>query len=84
MKHTPAPWKIVDSINIESTDGLVIANVYWSSEVEGKANLKLIAAAPEVLEACIISLRYFNGIDTEAQSEAAFHALNNAIKKATL
>lgn len=44
---------------------------------------KAFAAAPELLEACVIALRYFNGIDTESQSEAAFHALNNAIKKAT-
>lgn len=39
-------------------------------------------SAPDLLEACIIALKYFNGIDTEAQSEAAFHALNNAINKA--
>lgn len=97
-KHTPAPWKIGEAKTQKSLaifqdkaqeDGKIYHAICLISPLDkveevDLANAKLIAAAPELLEACNIALRYFNGIDTESQSEAAFHALNNAIKKATL
>lgn len=98
-KHTPAPWTVnttdyTNAIGIECvvngiahtvcTDQFCYPNFQQHGSEEKLANAKIIAAAPELFEACNIALRYFNGIDTESQSEAAFHALNNAIKKATL
>lgn len=62
-KHTPAPWKFDDlEMKIKGTEGNVIANVSpkmdYSRGMETQtANAKLIAAAPEMLEA-IISLNY--------------------------
>lgn len=61
MQHTPAPWKI-DNQNITTEDYMIIANlprqihdrgtIAGENECQEKiANAKLIAAAPELLEA---------------------------------
>lgn len=58
LKHTPGPWKLGlnGPMDIESQeDGDLIATV-WLSDVEydaANANLALILAAPELLEALI-------------------------------
>lgn len=80
MKHTPGPWKkrphftpagnaiVVDSSNIG------IAGVFGKShEQDAEANAALIAAAPELLEACKMILPYLqsnNGYGAD-QIEAA-------------
>ena len=52
MGHTPGPW-INSSGYITATDGSEITDVAWSgSDPEGKANARLIAAAPELLAVC--------------------------------
>ncbi len=49
MGHTPGPW-VNSSGYITATDGSEITDVAWSgSDPEGKANARLIAAAPEML-----------------------------------
>ena len=61
-KHTSGPWKLEKSSmgrtsRIISQDDLVIAEC-WNSEQE--ANARLIASAPELLEACKEALKEFN------------------------
>jgi len=67
-KHTPGPWEVKKELtglgNVEFliTDGLddtpdgadTIAHVIFSNEAQ--ANARLIAAAPDLLEACIGAL----------------------------
>ncbi len=56
-KHTPGPWGIskignnYDQYMIQAKGGERICNT-----VEGKDNARLIAAAPELLEACETAL----------------------------
>ncbi len=55
MEHTPGPWKIRDDINIITNDGSYIgfASVRPKdgSLEKGRANARLIAAAPQLLTA---------------------------------
>jgi hypothetical protein len=48
-KHTPGPW--VEDCAIISSDGYIIAETVHASAVEEAANLRLIAAAPDLLAA---------------------------------
>lgn len=56
VKHTPGPWTVMerdsvgDNIFTVSTPIRRIANTYGSTEVY-EANARLVAAAPELLEA---------------------------------
>ena len=49
-KHTPGPWAIRNGVQIRSERDQ-IAKVWMMRQGEGKANARLIAAAPELLEA---------------------------------
>ena len=86
-KHTPAPWEVNPRATRNVRHGnLTIANCSSSQdgsrEEEEIANAKLIAAAPELLEACIIALYTLDYIDFPREHKAS-EKLNNAIKKAT-
>lgn len=48
--HTPGPWHVAGGCQIRS-DRDQIAKVWMMRGGEGKANARLIAAAPELLEA---------------------------------
>jgi hypothetical protein len=58
MKHTPAPWTIVDSDFVLSNDIQIVSNntnVCFVYDIEDKdkereANARLICAAPKLLE----------------------------------
>lgn len=50
-KHTPGPWKIQEAFNRIETDREIIATVDGWELGNGKANARLIAAAPELLQA---------------------------------
>lgn len=91
-KHTKGEW--ISSgyrVDVDVADGLsgICEMSDWMEECEMKANAKLIAAAPELLEACIIAK-----IDTEMLLDgsadftnenllATIENLEKAIKKAT-
>ena len=62
MEHTPGPWKAAESSTMGAAivgnleDERVIAEIVWNYEEVGwtdedEANARLIAAAPELLEA---------------------------------
>jgi len=57
-QHTPRPWEINkddtgmnDSGTIEASGIVIVPDVYGRSKGEADANARLIAAAPELLEA---------------------------------
>lgn len=101
-KHTPAPWyRNINSkypIYAERTAGkkdwLYIANIIQgeragTSEAEQEANLRLITAAPELLEALELISQYYTRLESEGDSYElrmrkceAWGAVKDSIKKA--
>jgi hypothetical protein len=86
-KHTPGPWEVtnicgktcVTARPFKSEVGCIeIAKI---TEIVGRDNARLIAAAPELLEACRLALGAFeaNRIDMQQNAE---RKLNAAIAKA--
>ena len=89
-KHTPGPWVVggpwpaVNVCYIEEED-------HWESIVERwdyrdgeapdevKANAHLIAAAPELLEACRLALRYIEEEGFTPEDEEAIRVLLSAV-----
>ena len=59
-----------------------ICDMWGMATEEGKANAKLIAAAPDLLEACINSLKTFISIGCTTEADI-MKELKNAIEKAT-
>ena len=58
MSHTPGPWKFYDDSNDGKTNrieivaiGKTVARIYHSVPAEDLPNARLIAAAPDLLEA---------------------------------
>jgi len=49
-KHTPGPWHVSNGVQIRS-ERHQIAKVWMMRDGEGNANARLIAAAPDLLEA---------------------------------
>src|SRR5690554_6333562 len=76
FKGTQGPWQVVynrdseDGVNatsIYSEDGIYVADVYRGyvgnedlTEVEQKANARLIAAAPELLDSAIMAIEHYD------------------------
>jgi len=90
-RFTPGPWQVnhSDPLQVCDTDGDVrgcspIATTH-GPRVEAKANARLIAAAPELLEAVTLAYAFLAGgscYETE-RWRAAFDAARAAIAKAT-
>lgn len=88
-KHTPGPWQWTQhfdpTISIYKDGFGQIARLYDSSAGTGKANARLIAAAPDLLEALRICATQSTGPDWTPEQALAFikqHA-RAAIAKAT-
>ena len=92
-KFTEGNWNVSDDTSecylVKSDDGGLIAFVY-DGDIDDEAihmdvvqaNAKLIAAAPELLDACIKIAEY---IETHNISDGeAYFIAKNAIKKATV
>ena len=96
-KHTPGPWSWCavgweepsGAFDIEATtaDGrhVIIASRYdWQHRVEeSEANARLIAAAPELLEALRGLRRWMGPCGLDEEIDAAMRAADAAIAKAT-
>lgn len=89
MKHTPGPWymdirvleeeiKVMSSVNgrhlIADLTPSMIGHQSDTFTEEVKANARLIASAPELLEACIVALDH--------QDDRVREIIRAAIKKA--
>lgn len=85
--HTPGPWLYATDIgqvgSIELADGTVIAQTQQLlgdfDRNQRDANARLIAAAPELLEALQGFMR--NGMDGVEEYESAVRALTKALGK---
>ena len=99
-KHTPGPWSSAsldqDSNHLEvfagTTDGEQVAVVKGHDLSTGKyyeaiANARLIAAAPELLEALeetsAALLQYFSGVGSKVDAKTRYELARTAIVKAT-
>lgn len=87
MKHTPAPWHIsnarstkVDLIDYAKNEA--VGEIVWV-DTRNPADAKLIAAAPDLLEACIEALSLFDNYPECYEAIGTFEVLQNAISKAT-
>ena len=86
-KHTPGPWNIHFNDTGHATSIMAdhkICVMQTNNLDECNANAKLIAAAPELLEALIIAI---DALDPEKEhldyDDGAFLEIKKAIKKAT-
>ena len=97
-QHTPAPWHVEWSMRdggeahtiVDNRDMLglsVIATVHFHDDTEGetKANARLIAAAPELLEALNLALEYWRHRQQRYKNRSPVwvQAARAAIAKAT-
>lgn len=86
MSHTKGPWRASGTYGMIVTDNLSICQLEVNHNEptftfeEYKANAKLIAAAPDLLNACKSAIKILNkdGMHTDL-----FNELFDAIKKAT-
>ena len=56
MKHSPAPWRISGSDRITTSHHPLRDMLLVASDVSNPADAALIAAAPDLLEACKFAL----------------------------
>lgn len=76
-KRTEGPWEFDGESLVYQENGPTIADVIY----DPYANANLIAAAPELFDACELALRELGEFYNEGQSEA-LRTLKAAIKKA--
>ena len=67
-KHTPGPWRVVDSWNDHMVEGQNGEEIIWQDGPHNtpaikEANARLIAAAPDLLEALVMVLDDPNALD---------------------
>lgn len=80
MKHTKGPWNI--SCDLGGNTKYIINNNSQQLE-EVQANLRLIAAAPEMLETLILLEKYIKLVgDKVPDTRSALNICQDAIKKA--
>ena len=87
MKHTPAPWHISNARStkvdlIDNAKNEAIGEIVWV-DTRNTADAKLIAAAPDLLEACIEALNLFDNYPDCYEAIGTLELLKSAIAKAT-
>jgi hypothetical protein len=98
--YTPGPWHVCPENQadhqwvIAQADGSSVADCSpvgpWVSDVTADANARLIAAAPDVLEALMVAREWMRGdkwrnstVEKHASWEAVMRGIDAAIAKAT-
>lgn len=72
MKPTPGPWKVSQNVSrhVVGPTGGVIASAELSCKQEiSEANARLIAAAPELLEAAKLVLEWYEAEDNHSGTD---------------
>lgn len=98
-KHTPGPWAMIPTENsngfrITDENNMPLVEILDSPGMSGlfkderdnweaKANAKLIASAPELLEACVLARKLMLKQGVTVDNADQYNLLDNAIKKAT-
>ena len=94
MKHTPGPWIIINKHYVGGkiyrvcASGAMICDVNLQGGIMGKsdeipkANAHLIAAAPDLLEACKMVIEFSNDNNIHRFLEIAIPKIEQAIAKA--
>jgi hypothetical protein len=82
VKHTPRPWKIVDDGGWLWIYGNVEDGTGPLAEVDRLSNAYLIAAAPDLLEACELLVRSHEVCGGDTSDAAGLNYLNMATEQA--
>lgn len=95
-KHTPGPWQYDTdghfvSVSMDASKMICdirgwgwLKNMGHQKAVETQiANAKLIAAAPELLNAALMAITYLTKVNCGDEGDQAWQYLEQAIKKAT-
>lgn len=98
IKHTPGPW-VAHKYKKQDVNGLgyivlqdkqhnsanisTVIPMIGMEEREVEANAKLIAAAPELLNALIDAFEFIKNVDDWRGADPNMQLFENAIKKAT-
>ena len=92
-KHTPGPWNWnLNTHDLEyhyatinnANGGVAVVTGFVNYAEKATANAKLIAAAPQLLEACKEAFRMYEKIDPPGGWQGVYGLLISAIQKATL
>ena len=86
MSHTPAPWHLSNARStkvdlIDDSKGNAIGEIVWV-DTRNPADAKLIAAAPDLLMACIEATSLFDNYPDCHEAIGTYQVLMAAIKKA--
>ncbi len=87
MNHTPAPWHLSNARStkvdlIDNAKNEAVGEIIWV-DTRNPADAKLIAAAPDLLEACIEALNLFDNYPDCYEAIGTLELLQAAITKAT-
>jgi len=82
MKHTPGPWRVDYAMGIRGADNVPLAYVLSDSSSTPTPDARLIAAAPELLEALRECLSII-GKDPRWEWVKTYRQAHDAIAKAT-
>lgn len=84
IKHTPGPWRVIDHYVTAGEEQVCAVGVDWTAN-NVTANARLIAAAPELLEALqsVLASVPFSQYHGDGELEECEHRVRAAIAKAT-
>jgi hypothetical protein len=70
VKHTAGPWN-ADAIGIvrDAAGTAVGVASHRGTRDETRANARLIAAAPDLLDACRVALEYFDALESHTRAD---------------
>jgi hypothetical protein len=81
-KHNPGPWKYIAWHGQHGVHDAMDNDVCETFGEDAQANARVIAAAPDLLEACIEALSLFDNYPACWEAIGTYEVLSNAIAKA--